>query len=435
MQSTDQLPTNWRKTALSDVCRLLGGFAFKSEDYEPSGIPIIRISNVKEGGLDWRNRVFWSETVSPEIQRYLVQEGEVLISMTGDVGATCQVKRSDLPALLNQRVGRFSIRTQSELTNEFLLFATKTDEFRRSVSGNAFGAIQQNVSAKGIEAVRLNLPPLAEQQKIAGVLGLVQRAMEQQELLLALTAELKKTLLHHLFTRGLRGERQKQTEIGPVPKGWDVVRLVDLIGIKHGFAFAGQFFRPEGDHVLMTPGHFHEVGGFRDQGEKTKFFAGEFPPEYLLRGGDLLVAMTEQKTGLLGSAAFVPNSGKYLHNQRLGLIVDLKEEKLDKTFLYFTLNTTRVRSEIAKTSSGSKVRHTSPGKIRDVKIALPSLTEQRQIAETLSAVDAKHALHRRKHATLSDLFRTLLHQLMTAQLRVHDLDIEKLLTHARRHPA
>ena len=66
------------------------------------------------------------------------------------------------------------------------------------------------------------IPPLAEQRKIAAVLGLVQRAIEQQERLIALTTELKKALLHKLFTEGLRGEPQKQTEIGPVPESWEV---------------------------------------------------------------------------------------------------------------------------------------------------------------------------------------------------------------------
>ena len=67
------------------------------------------------------------------------------------------------------------------------------------------------------------VPPLPEQRKIAAVLGLVQRAIEQQERLIALTTELKKALLHKLFTEGLPGEPQKQTEIGPVPESWEVV--------------------------------------------------------------------------------------------------------------------------------------------------------------------------------------------------------------------
>jgi type I restriction enzyme S subunit len=68
-----------------------------------------------------------------------------------------------------------------------------------------------------------------EQRKIAGVLGVVQRAIEHQARLLALTAELKKALLHKLFTEGLRGEPQKQTEIGLMPKSWKVVPLGDYL--------------------------------------------------------------------------------------------------------------------------------------------------------------------------------------------------------------
>jgi type I restriction enzyme S subunit len=267
-------------------------------------------------------------------------------------------------------------------------------------------------------------PEKDEQRKIAAVLGVVQRATEQQERLLQLTAELKKTLLHQLFTQGLRGEPQKQTEIGLVPESWEVVKLGDLFQIKHGFAFAGEFFHPTGRYILLTPGHFFEAGGFRDQGDKTKFFTGDFPVSYLLTKGDLLVVMTEQKEGLLGSSLLVPESDLYLHNQRLGLIHDLSETRLSKDFLHYLFNTPVVRKRISMTASGSKVRHTSPGKIRDVWVALPSLSEQEQSVEILEAVDRKLAVATRKYTTLTALFHTLLHQLMTAQLRVHDLPDE-----------
>ena len=120
----------------------------------------------------------------------------------------------------------------------------------------------------------------------------------------------------------------------------------------------------------------------------------------------------------------------FLHNQRLGLIQNLDEQRLNKLFLFYFFNTKTVRKQIFLTSSGSKVRHTSPGKIRELSVALPSLDEQKQIVITLQAVDSKLEVTERKHAALTSLFRTLLHQLMTAQLRVHDLDVEGLLEQA-----
>ena len=289
---------------------------------------------------------------------------------------------------------------------------------------------QKNINLQFLRPWPVVLPPLAEQKRIAAVLALLQRAVEQQERLLTLVAELKQTLLHHLFTHGLHGESQKQTDLGPIPRSWEIKRLASLFDIKHGYAFEGEFFAPNGRYVLLTPGHFFEQGGFRDQKDKTKYFVGDFPHGYILSKGDLLVAMTEQKAGLLGSAIIVPESDKFLHNQRLGLIQNLDEKQLKKHFLFYFFNTAAVRKQIFLTSSGSKVRHTSPGKIRELNIALPSPSEQQEIIDVLQTIDAKLEITDRKLAALTSLFRTLLHQLMTAQIRVADVDIESLLAQA-----
>ncbi|MCG3110989.1 MAG: restriction endonuclease subunit S [Candidatus Manganitrophus sp. SB1] len=309
---------------------------------------------------------------------------------------------------------------------EFLCMLTHTDEFVGHAKATTSGVQHPRTSWASLREFKITIPPLDEQRKIAAVLGVVQRAIEQQERLFQLTAELKKALLHQLFTQGLRGEPQKQTEIGLVPESWGVVELANLFEIKHGFAFEGEFFASDGSYILLTPGHFFEEGGFRDQKDKTKFYTGDFPRSYLLEKGDLLVAMTEQKAGLLGSSIVIPESDKFLHNQRLGLIHRLHDSRLNKLFLYYFFNTADVRKHIAMTASGSKVRHTSPGKIRELKIALPSLDEQRQIVGVFQVADIKVELLRRKYAALTTLFRTLLHHLMTAQLRVKDFEIQNM---------
>jgi type I restriction enzyme S subunit len=98
---------------------------------------------------------------------------------------------------------------------------------------------------------------------------------------------------------------------------WREVQLGDGIHIKHGFAFKGQYFTEAGEYMVLTPGNFLEKGGFRVRDGKERFYHADFPEEYLLAEGDLIVAMTEQGEGLLGSAARIPAEGKYLHNQRL----------------------------------------------------------------------------------------------------------------------
>ena len=352
----------------------------------------------------------------------IAKPDDILMSVRAPVGPT---NIADRECCIGR--GLAAIRPRN-IDGDFLFFNLRYIE--KSIaslgSGSTFHAINKSqLASLEVNSRGFSLP---EQRKIAAVLSLVQRAMGQQERLLALTAELKKALLHKLFTEGLRGEPQKQTEIGPVPESWEVVKLGDLFQIKHGFAFDGKFFKPAGRYILLTPGHFFESGGFRDQGQKTKFYTGEFPRGYLLQKGELLVVMTEQKEGLLGSSVIVPESDRYLHNQRLGLIQDLDQARLSKDFLYYLFSTPAVRKRIFMTASGSKVRHTSPDKIRDVWVALPSLEEQHESVKALAAVDQKLAVTARKHAALTALFRTLLHQLMTAQIRVHDLDLSGLET-------
>jgi len=111
----------------------------------------------------------------------------------------------------------------------FLFHLLLHPAIRSDLAGKMDGTTgRQRLSKEVLGSRLIPLPPLAEQRKIAGVLGVVQRAMEQQERLIALVQELKKALLHQLFTQGLRGKPQKQTEIGPVPQSWDMVPIGSL---------------------------------------------------------------------------------------------------------------------------------------------------------------------------------------------------------------
>jgi type I restriction enzyme S subunit len=166
---------------------------------------------------------------------------------------------------------------------------------------------------------------------------------------------------------------------------WKECSLGDLFQIKHGFAFKGAHFGTEGSHIVLTPGNFHDLGGFKKKGDKEKWYSGEVPDDYILSKGDLIVAMTEQAEGLLGSSAIIPENGRYLRNQRLGLIENVSST--DKHFLYYLFNSLPVRQQIRASCSGVKVRHTSPSRIYEVKTKIPDLPAQRRIAGILSAYD------------------------------------------------
>jgi type I restriction enzyme, S subunit len=179
----------------------------------------------------------------------------------------------------------------------------------------------------------------------------------------------------------------KQTDVGVIPNDWRCETLKGKIEIIHGFAFLGQHFKSQGLYRLTTPGHFYENGGFRDIGDKQKYYDGTFPDSYLLRHNDLIVAMTEQADGLLGSAAIIPEFGNYLHNQRLGRIRLISSEVV-LGYLYYLFNSKSFRLKVRESAAGTKVKHTSPNKLLGISVPLPPPPEQQAIAEVLSDVDA-----------------------------------------------
>ncbi len=171
-------------------------------------------------------------------------------------------------------------------------------------------------------------------------------------------------------------------------RSWPMQELAAIISVKHGYPFESEYFSlSHGRYIVLTPGNFLEEGGFVLRPDKDRFYLGEFPPEYLLKKNDLILAMTEQTYGLLGSPALIPDDDKYLHNQRLGLVKILHPTKLDKHFLYYSFFMKYIRDVISSGASGTKIRHTSPDRIRKCKIPLPPLPIQRKIAAVLSAYD------------------------------------------------
>ncbi len=186
--------------------------------------------------------------------------------------------------------------------------------------------------------------------------------------------------------------------------------LGSYIRVKHGCAFKGEYFtEAETPDVLVTPGNFAIGGGFL--ADKPKYYAGPVPDDYILQEGDLVVTMTDlSKAGdTLGYPALVPRmlGRRYLHNQRIGLVEIKEGAEADKRFLFYRLRASDYRHHILATASGSTVRHTSPGRIREFETTLPAITEQRAIARVLGALDDKIEQNRRTARALERLARAI----------------------------
>lgn len=192
---------------------------------------------------------------------------------------------------------------------------------------------------------------------------------------------------------------------------WTEKTLGDLIEIKHGFAFKGEFFRdePPGD-ILLTPGNFAVGGGFK--ADKVKYYDGPVPDEFVLHEGDLIVTMTDlsKNADTLGYPAFVPSISKgnrYLHNQRLGKVVAKEKDAVDFLYLHYLMCNQEYRHEVVASATGTTVKHTSPERIKRFRFRLPPPPEQRAIGHILRTLDDKIELNRGMNETLEVIARAI----------------------------
>ncbi len=268
-----------------------------------------------------------------------------------------------------------------------------------------------------------------EQQSVAGVLHKAELALQQQTTLLGNLQELKRAAMRELFTRGLRGEPQKDTEIGPVPESWELA----TIGAHHAVVSGGTPSR--GNPAFWSGGTIPWVKTtevdycvITETGEHITPLGLESSAAKMLPVGTLLMAMygqgvTRGKVAILGIEAAC--------NQACAAITP-KDDAVLPRYLYHFL---AWRYEaIRSLAHGGQQQNLNLEIVRDLPVVYPQAhDEQKEIVAILDALDRKIALHRQKRAVLEELFQSLLHKLMTGEIAVSNLDLSALSPASTQH--
>ena len=288
----------------------------------------------------------------------------------------------------------------------------------RAVSVGTTG--RRRARPDAVMTLPIPLPPLPEQRAIAHVLRTVQRAKEATEGVIAALKELKKSLMQHLFTYGPvpLTERERvplqETEIGPIPAHWRVVRLGEV-----GKVVRGASPRPKGD-----PRYFGGTIPRLMVEDVTRDYKYVIPRiDFLTVEGAKLSrflpkgTVVIQVSGNPGTPAIL-GVDACIHDG-FAAIQELDINKIAAEFLFYWLDQTKQRHK--RLAFGAVFQNLQTYAIRDFVIPLPPLDEQREIARILQAVDAKIAAEQARRAALEELFKTLLHALMSGRIRVPNI--------------
>ncbi len=408
---------NWRKKTLDELVEstLIGLVKNKSEQDDNKAFIYIKMHNITPDNKLDTSKVVRVDALAEEVEKYKLSEGDFLFNTRNShelVGKSCIFSMPKMqPILFNNNIMR--IRFTPEVDSKFIAYSFSSQYISEQLESIKNGTT--NVSAiyySSLKNVAITYPHLPEQKRIVAILDEafegIDRAIANTEKNLANARELFENYLNTIFTQ--KGD------------GWEEKKLEDICSIKHGFAFKGEFFTNNpSQYILLTPGSFHESGGYREQGEKTKYYVGEVPDTYILRKGDFLFVMTEQAVGLLGSSLIVPESNRFLHNQRLGLVEVFNGFEWHNDFFFHQFNTQGFRAAVQSSASGVKVRHTSPKKLGAIKVFFPrTKAEQKAVADTLNELYAEtqrlEAIYRQKIAALKELKQSILQKAFTGEL-------------------
>ena len=185
-------------------------------------------------------------------------------------------------------------------------------------------------------------------------------------------------------------------------------RLGELIEVTRGASLSGEYYAEEGKLVRLTLGNFDlNGGGFKLNTSKTDlYFTGPVKENFILSKGDIITPLTEQTIGLLGATARIPESGKYIQSQDVALI-RCKEGLLYPNYCYYLISSKMVRNQLSAAAQQTKIRHTSPDRIKDCTVCIPSYEEQVRIGDLLVEIDEKINLNKSINHNLEAMAKQL----------------------------
>ncbi|MEY2907391.1 MAG: hypothetical protein RLZZ408_1862 [Verrucomicrobiota bacterium] len=410
------LPSDWEVSPVSEIAEFARGVSWgKAEEaLDKEGLLVISIPNIKDGWIDYESK--FNHYLSKEVPKSKrLKIGDIVF--VGSSGSIQNVGRNARVSSLPHGSVAFASFTfkatpkPTVIDGEFFYFLVNSElvpfsSFSKRAADGKFNFQLRDFANR----LLVPLPPLPEQKKIAEILSTVQRAIEEQERIIQTTTELKKALMQKLFTEGLRGEPQKQTEIGPVPKSWEVVELGKIAKIERGKFSHRPRNEPRfygGEYPFVQTGDVSNCDGYVRSYTQTLNEEG-LAISKMFSAGTILITIAANIgfTGILEFDSACPDS----------LIGITPNDNVHTEFLNYYLITKQ--PEMDRLAPKGTQKNINIQFLKPWPVPLPSFEEQREIAKAFSSTDRKIRLATQKRTQLQDLFRTLLHELMTAKTRV-----------------
>ena len=401
----DFIPKKWKVKKIVDLFKIITGTtpSTKQKEYWDKG----HINWVTPADMSKLNGKLFIENSERKITEKGLEEtnltlmpsDSIIISTRAPVGYVVIVKGK---TTFNQGCKGLIPKNIKEINPIFYAYylLSKKSLLEHSSSGSTF----KELSKKGLEDFTVPIPPIFEQEKIAEIISTVDHSIEEIDESISKTEKLKKGLMQGLFTKGIGHKEFKETEIGVIPKEWEITDLGNIIKEKRDLIspnniqptkFVGLEHIYSGDYKIKIWGNSTEVKSIKFKFKKGDILYGKLRP-YLDK------AVIADWEGVCSTDIIVLETKKNTNN----------------TFISYLIHHPNTINYATTTSTGTNHPRTSWRMLSKLKVALPPISEQQKIAEILSRVDERIQLLKEKKNKLDRVKKGLMNELLTGRIRV-----------------
>lgn len=422
------IPKSWttrRLEELSDFITKGGtpttyGFDWSSQT---DGIPFFRSECVTDNGFNPKGMNYIHKQAHLLMSRSEIKPGDLLITITGNIGRVAIAPSEFESANINQHIARIRILDNADASASFVYHCLKHDGYATYYRSILTGQAYPQISLQQVRETPIALPPLTEQQKIAAILTAVDDKLDVIARQIEATQTLKQGLMQTLFSRGVGTQDAngrwmphtefKDSELGKIPVGWEIHPIGYATRIVNGNAFKSSDFSESGIPVIRISNikpdfSVNLMGGvFFAEDEKLRRFKVE--------SGDMLIAMSGATTGKVGR---YKGEGFCYLNQRVGRF-EVDKARLSPDFLFHFLRKSSTQDLLLGAAAGGAQPNISAGSIEAIQLSFPPVFEQHRIAEILNSIDTKQDTIQKKRRLLGILKRGLMQKLLTGEWRVN----------------
>lgn len=374
-----EIPKHWEICKLNKVSYFINGYAFESSHFDYSfSIPVIRIGDIQNDKIIYHTCLMTKE--QENLKNFMIYRGDIVIALSGATTGKFAVCNSNKKAYINQRVA--IIRSDIKILKYYL----STFGFVNYIDMLCNGSAQPNISTKEVGNFKIPLPPLQEQKEIAEFLDKkcekIQNYIDKKQKLITLLQEKKQALINEVVTKGLNPNIEFKNSgiayLGLIPHHWEVVKVKYIATTNIGLVYDPSEIATN-ENVGYPVLRANNIQNGKIDYKDVIYVAKKIDDKQLAISGDLLMCVRNGSENLLGKTAKIENN-----NFSFGAFTAIIRSDLNN-YLYWIFQTEMLKKSISSFIVSIGIGQISQDDIKNFKIPLPPLHEQKEIAAFLDS--------------------------------------------------